>query len=173
MKQFNAKLVGAICGMSECIAFDFDGTLANYPAGIIPNYESSIHSLLYANASLPIVNMAKAFRLDGYSLAIVTGRPITQEAMIRNWMMSLGLPAEVRCRPAEVGIQSITQAEWKAKVLLQIQPLLFVGDNPRIDEIAARISRTPYVDAGRYIQTILADRNLAKALEVNLQTWGS
>jgi hypothetical protein len=51
---------------SKAVGFDFDGALARFPAGVAPNFDSPIHSFLYANASLPIISLAKSFQVDGY-----------------------------------------------------------------------------------------------------------
>lgn len=150
--------------MAEVIAFDFDGTLANFPSRILPNYASPRHSFLYANASLPIINLARAFRRDGYQIHVVTGRSTSHAHYLSCWMNSFGVPARIWCRPHGVSIHFVQLGEWKSQILSGLQPILFIGNNPQIDGFAAEQSNTPFLDANEYVLRLLGGESLESAL---------
>jgi hypothetical protein len=135
--------------------FDFDGTLAQWPPQIQPKYSSPRFSYLYANASLPIVELARDLAKDGYELHLITGRSPENIDYLRRWMKFFGIPAKIWCRPNTVSLRCEAQAAWKGSVLRSLNASLYVGDNLKIDMKAALVSEVRFYHAPEVISEIL------------------
>lgn len=131
------------------VAFDFDGTIAEWRSGSVPNYKNPDATMkdCYSNPALRWI--ALQLRMVGVQLFIITGRDERHRDVLHRWLQFYGIPAQIHCRPNHTGLSCQEQALWKASVLKALEPIMFVGDNPSIDEAAARKAGIAYVHVDR------------------------
>jgi hypothetical protein len=90
-----------------------------------------------------------------FELHIVTGRSTPHAEFLQQWTQEFLGTMVIHCRPNNVGLDCSSQVQWKADVLREMNPVLYVGDNPSIDAVAAASARIPYIDAGALIRDFL------------------
>jgi hypothetical protein len=129
------------------IALDFDGSVATWHSGHNVDFDDLEASMLHALAYPAVIHWMRIRMRAGDEFIILTGRGEAHCPYIKRWFRCiLGSQVPVYGRPKSIGLSSPHQASWKAAMLKALQPALYVGDNVLIDEEAAKISRTPYVD---------------------------
>ena len=135
------------------IGFDFDGTLAVWPRGSTPRYDDPEWSLANAAAVLAAVKWLKLVLKLGHDVVIVTGRGEDHVDALRYWLLCFtGQRLRVIARPAAVSLSCDAQAAWKAGVLTELGVSAYVGDNHRIDAVAARIAGCGFIDAACFLR---------------------
>ncbi len=134
------------------IGFDFDGTLAVWPAGVQVRYDDADWSLPRAAAVLATVKWLKQLIAQDHDVVVVTGRGENHVSPLRYWLHEFtGHWLPVVARPDHVGLSCQAQAAWKASVLQELAVCVYVGDNPQIDKAAARLARVRFLDAARFL----------------------
>lgn len=135
------------------IGFDFDGTLAVWPAGVRPRYDDPEWALARSAAVLAAVKWLMDILKRGHSAVVVTGRGEEHVDSLQYWLMCFtGHRLQVVARPTAVGLACEAQAEWKASVLSEIGAEVYVGDNHRIDAVAARTAECRFIDAACFLR---------------------
>lgn len=130
------------------IGFDFDGTLSVWPQGARINYEDPTWTLANSAALLGAVKWVRRILAAGHEIVIITGRDARHASSLSYWLRAFvgqGLP--VITRPTHVGLDCTSQAAWKAQAMMDARISLYVGDNLRIDQTAARIAQVQFLDA--------------------------
>lgn len=155
---------GKIAGGS--VALDFDGTLAEWRRGVEPNYSDPEATMrdCYSNPMLLIV--AQQLRLIGCQLYVVTGRDGRHQDVLQRWLRLYGIDARIHCRPGHIPLSCQAQASWKASLLTEIDPIMFIGDNPRIDEEGAKQASVPFVHVNQAAEFIELVRSQQNRLEI-------
>jgi acid phosphatase class B len=132
------------------IGFDFDGTLAVWPRGFQVRYDDATAAMVNAAAVLGTIKWLKASVRQGHEVIVITGRDALHHGHLRYWLFQFtGNFIDVITRPNTVGLDVMSQAMWKAQVIQDLDVDVYVGDNPRIDQEAARIAGVRFIDAGR------------------------
>jgi hypothetical protein len=131
-----------------CIGIDFDGTLAAWAQDSRIDYDDPEYAVLNAGALLGAIVWVKRLRAQGHRKVVITGRSHDHRATVGRWLYELvGERLEVYTRPPTIGLGCERQAAWKAVVLQNLAAVAYVGDNPRIDKIAAQVAQIPFIDA--------------------------
>ncbi|MGB1697360.1 MAG: HAD family hydrolase [Thermoplasmatota archaeon] len=126
-------------------AFDFDGTIADWRRGVSPDYRNPEATMkdCYSNPSLRWI--AIQLHKNGFQLHVLTGRDKRHQIVLQAWLKFYGIEARIHCRPNHVGLSCEQQADWKASVLKELNPIMYVGDNRLIDEAGARQAKVAFV----------------------------
>jgi hypothetical protein len=130
------------------IGIDFDGTIAVWPRGTKPNYNDPNHAMANAAALPAGIKWIQHQINAGHEISIITGRDIRHHAPLQRWLhIFLGTRLPMHCRPLTIGLSCSDQARWKFQVITENDIAIYIGDNPLIDEAAAKMAGIPYIDA--------------------------
>jgi hypothetical protein len=133
------------------IGFDFDGTIATCPKGVRLNFQDPLQSMAHSAAMLGPVQWIKRALSGGHEVVIVTGRGRDHAAPLRYWLQRfVGARLQVITRPDCVGLNVEAQAAWKATILMSQGIQVYVGDNRRIDQVAARLAGIRFMHASAF-----------------------
>jgi hypothetical protein len=132
------------------IGLDFDGTLATWGRGEQPNYDDARYAICYANAIYPSISFVKREKANGHEFVLITGRGVAHRRELQAWCKSmLGFSLPVICRPATIGLACAAQASWKASMISSCGARIYLGDNDKIDAIAAKLASIRYMDVSQ------------------------
>jgi hypothetical protein len=135
------------------IGMDFDGTIAVWPQGTKPNYNDPNHAMANAAALPAAIKWIQHQIKAGHQITIITGRDIRHHAPLERWFrIFLRQTPIIHCRPLSIGLSCSDQARWKFQVLIENDIAIYIGDNPLIDEAAAKMAGIPYIDAACFLR---------------------
>lgn len=138
------------------VGLDFDGTLATWGRGEKPNYHDPRYAICYANAIYPSISFVRREHGNGHEFVVITGRGVAHRRELMSWCEAmLGFQVPVICRPNTIGLTHEAQAAWKSEMIQRIGARTYIGDNPRIDGEAARLSGARYIPIHQLRQQFL------------------